>query len=563
MLKNMKILTKFNLLIVGMVLGVTTLLLFITFTEVRNGIENFATEKARTDLHLTYEYVNEKFDGDWNVVNGDLYKGSHRVNEDYELADELAEMTGGLITIFHERQPITTNLIINDERAVSVEATGEVTRLVLEEGQEYFGSADILGVDLQTAYRPILNENNEILGMWFVATSQEAISTTMSEIFNRVIITLMVVLSLTVGALLLLTKRIKRRVSRIIESVKEAGEGDLSNHYEEKNNDELGEISQSFNDMKQNLRVLMSQVTSASEQLASSSEQLTATSDQSAKASEEVAKTIEEISRSASDQAQDTEKGRESINELSSVVESNRENSVHLSKISDEITDLKDNGLTLMQDLIEKTNSNNHSAEEVEGIIQETNDNADKIVNASGMIQNISEQTNLLALNASIEAARAGEAGKGFAVVADEIRKLAEQSNQFSEEITSIIELLKGKTEEAVQVMKNSKKIASIQSDSVNKTTETFEGIANSIDRMQGTITDLNMSGEAVKERKEEMVQIIESLSAISQENAASTEEMSAAMEEQTASVEEIANSSDSLARLAEELQKSVRKFKY
>ncbi len=70
------------------------------------------------------------------------------------------------------------------------------------------------------------------------------------------------------------------------------------------------------------------------------------------------------------------------------------------------------------------------------------NDIIDSIKNindSTNTIANIARHTNLLALNAAIEAARAGQYGKGFAVVAEEVRKLAKNSKDASENITSSI----------------------------------------------------------------------------------------------------------------------------
>lgn len=563
MLKNMKMLTKFQIVMYATIIGISAILLSVTYIQVKSGIESFAAEKASSDLELSYQYVDKKYEGSWQIQAGELYKGNHRINEDYELADELAEMTGGLVTVFQGRQPITTNLIINDERAVSVEAVGEVTELVLEDGKKYYGEADILGTDMQTAYRPIFDENREVIGMLFMAASQEVINSIMSDIITYVGVIIGGILVIAVVLLVYFSRKMKTRVQAILDNLQKAGNGDFRDSHQEESKDELGQISDSFNKMKENLSELLQNVSSASAHLASSSEELTATSEQSVKAAEDVAKTIDDISKGATDQAEDTEKGSEDVNVLGRTIEQNQQYVENLNDVAAELGSLKDQGMKLVGDLIEKTTENNRVTEEVHGIISETNTNTGKIESASGMIKNISEQTNLLALNASIEAARAGEAGKGFSVVADEIRKLAEQSNKFSDEISTIIQTLAEKTTKAVSKMEESKQMSEVQSKSVHETTETFEGVAKAIEKMRVTLGDLNTSSEDMEQKKEEIIRVIENLSAISEENAASTEEMSASIQEQRASMEEIASSSETLAKLAEEMQTNVTKFRY
>ena len=80
---------------------------------------------------------------------------------------------------------------------------------------------------------------------------------------------------------------------------------------------------------------------------------------------------------------------------------------------------------------------------------------------------------------------------------------------------------------------------------------------------MKNAIIDVNHSGEEMRNKKEEIIVIIENLSAISEENAAGTEETSASIEEQMASMLEIENASRILLELAEEMYDSISKLKY
>ncbi|WP_176461890.1 methyl-accepting chemotaxis protein [Anaeromicrobium sediminis] len=327
--------------------------------------------------------------------------------------------------------------------------------------------------------------------------------------------------------------------------------------------DEIGDLLKAIQKIEDNLRVIIKQIAYNSQNVASSSEELTATSQQASIVANEVARGIEEIANGANQQAKDTEKAVVNITELGVLIEEEQVKLSNLNQSADQVIHLKEEGINNVQDLVEKTKMNEKASKEINEVIVNANESAEKIYQASQMIKNIAEQTNLLALNAAIEAARAGESGRGFSVVADEIRKLAEQSDEFTEEISNIINDLKDKTENAVTTMKQMAIIVNEQTESVKKTENKFEGIAEAIEKTKNSIDEINESSKIMENKKDNIISIIENLSAISEENAAGTEEASASVEEQTASMEQIANASEELSKLAEDMNQSVAKFKY
>jgi methyl-accepting chemotaxis protein len=533
------------------------------------------TEKLSGDINSFKEYFVSSYqqpiitEGVLSSVNGKV------IENDFSLVDTISKDLGVVATIFKKEgddfKRVTTSILNENGQRVTGTFLGKESAAYgpIIKGDTFIGTANIIGKSYYTVYDPLKDNNNEIIGILFLGVSDEAAQTLIDEYSGELLKNLLLIgsimLILAIIAVIFFVRRIVNPITRIVQHGNLIAELDIRKDVDKdllERGDEVGLLAKTMQVISENLKDIISNINSSSITLSSSAEELSATSNQASTVSDEIAKTIEEIASGATDQAKETEQGALNIDDLGTIIENEQDLVKSVNEAAELVDKLKNEGTSIMTELINKNQESTKVANDVSEIIIETNSSAGKIVSASEMIKNIAEQTNLLALNAAIEAARAGEAGRGFAVVADEIRKLAEQSNNFTTEIEQVIKELTGKTNNAVESMKILDDIVKVQTRSVDDTNNKFAGIAEAVENMKNVLVDLNDSGRQMAVKKDEIIGIIQNLSAISEENAASTEEASAAVEEQTASMSEIASASESLTKLAQELKESVQKFK-
>ena len=326
--------------------------------------------------------------------------------------------------------------------------------------------------------------------------------------------------------------------------------------------DEIGVMVSSLARMADSLRGIIGKINGASQSVAATSEELTATAQNTAHSAETVRNGIHDIAESARVQVKDTQDAVNHTDEILQLLDDNRKVMTEMNEATENIHKRQTEGAEILSDLMKKSAETADATQEVSRVVEETNQRAERIEEASAMIQSISEQTNLLALNAAIEAARAGEAGRGFAVVAEEIRKLAEQSRGFTDEINGIIGELKMKSQQAVDTMEVSKKLVEESNVNLERTQRRFDMIAEAVDGANSVVTKLNESAKKLTEKNKAITAVSNKLMDMAKENDATTDEAEAAVDTQTQALGDIAEASESLAQIATDLQNEISRFR-
>ena len=355
---------------------------------------------------------------------------------------------------------------------------------------------------------------------------------------------------------------LRKVVTKVNDFADNAASGDFSKEIEITENDEFGTMEGHLNKMMEQIDSMLIQFNNLSKTLFRTSDLLKENSSQSALVSDTVLATITEIADGAQKQMDALKNTISAIDKMNDGISNVTESSKTASEKSTQTSSVAQKGNQSIGNTILQMNNISYSIKETEDTIKRLEERADRINDIVALIGNITDQTNMLALNAAIEAARAGEQGKGFSVVANEVSKLAEQTRQAAEEITSEIAEMQKETANAVSLMSVTVNESEKGVQMITQNGELFEKIMGNISVLNSSIQNITLVTGDLSTSNKNVRDSLENLSEICISTYGETENIVTAAKEQSTGINEVSNTSQHLSTVAIEMKEFMGGYK-
>ncbi|MBU9710912.1 methyl-accepting chemotaxis protein [Evansella tamaricis] len=281
-------------------------------------------------------------------------------------------------------------------------------------------------------------------------------------------------------------------------------------------------------------------------------------SKESVAATEEIVGSIQEMIGGANDQLQYANQSHQSIDDVFQAVEDISAQTSRSKKSSTHTLSLAESGKESMENTTEQIRGISNAVQQMNEVVSQLGNRSTEIQQTIGYMSDIAEQTNLLALNAAIEAARAGEAGRGFAVVADEVRKLADQSSQYANRISGILQELMTDTRKTDEVMLTTNEQVKEGLHQISSTGKLFDQIVQDTAIVSEDVNSSFEKSQSIVHLVNQLKEAIDSMTKVSEQYKDSTENISAASQEQLATFENFRHTTESIKSQMEELDSLV-----
>lgn len=297
----------------------------------------------------------------------------------------------------------------------------------------------------------------------------------------------------------------------LFDATKRLAEGDFSTRVSVDDNatEEIRQLTQSFNNMAQSFEAIVTQVSRLGIDLISSSKEISETTKQHEESSTNQEKTTREILAISNEISVNAKDFAATIRDVTNVVE---QTANLASKGRESLNEME----SIMKQMVD-------ASADIASKLGILNDKAGNINTVITTITNVADQINLLSLNAAIIADRAGEDGKSFSVIAGEIRGLADQTALATLDIDKIVEEMMSAVSSSVMGVDDF--IQEIRN-GVEQNEKVAEHLSEIIERVQALAPRFELVNEGMQIQSDASEQINDAINKLSRRAKVTAESM-------------------------------------
>lgn len=360
----------------------------------------------------------------------------------------------------------------------------------------------------------------------------------------------------------LMARRIGTPLIQIRNLMQEAAQGNLRVKSNLRRKDEIGQLSNSFNQMIDKITLLISETNHLAQEVLSKADDIASASNKTSASAKEIVLATNSIALGATMLADEAMQGNEitqnTHSQLLTVVDSNME----MAESAVEVRKVSKQGIDYMSNLTKDTNTAEQTALAMNEKVKQLKESTGSIEKIIEVMEQINSQTKVLSLNAGIEASRVGAAGKGFMVISNEIRSLANQSRESIQVVAQILNTIQKEINGTVSSFSKLQPIYLAQVNSVKEANGIFQKVHDFMEIVISKLESSTTSVNALKQSQTALADSIGNVSAVSQESASSSEQVAALSENQLTISHDLVQLSSQLKEMSDALQESLMKFR-